>query len=291
MDQSLQASGSTAFRNVDYRYPSGQGVQRELAGPSPPPSAPPTPKYRIATSSATSGADYSTSSPSTSRGLPGSYKGFKGSTPSTSRVQAARPTPRSTPPAAPASVKPRPRQGQASGNSARDKYSASTSYEFNASEDYDKMALDSLQEENMELREQLKRQKVHALHVSLEQEKKEDRLRVLEAGLERQQRDNNLLLAEKQREVAAAKVACAWGRKRLEEAEAAVAPMPTLEPIAAPHEFEEEEAVPIGASIPAELQEHGYLHDDADLDFAQYPRCSSPEEDFPDVDKFGNPIL
>ena len=73
------------------------------------------------------------------------------------------------------------------------------------------MALDSLQEENMQLREQLKRQKVHALHVSLEQEKKEDRLRVLEAGLERQQRDNNLLLAEKQREVAAAKVACAWG--------------------------------------------------------------------------------
>ena len=70
-----------------------------------------------------------------------------------------------------------------------------------------------------------------------------------------------------------------------------MAPMPSLEPIAAPHEFEEEEAVPIGASIPAELQEHGYLHDDADLDFAQYPRCSSPEEDFPDVDKFGNPIL
>ena len=70
-----------------------------------------------------------------------------------------------------------------------------------------------------------------------------------------------------------------------------MAPMPTLEPIAAPQVFEEEEEAPIGASIPAELQEHGFLHDDADLDFAQYPNCSSPEEDFPDVDKFGNPIL
>ena len=153
------------------------------------------------------------------------------------------------------------------------------------------MAQDALREENLDLRNQLKQQKVHAMHVAIEQEKKEDRLRVLEAGLERQQRENNILLAEKQQQVAAAKVACAWGRKRLEEAEAAVAPMPTLEPIAAPQVFEEEEEAPIGASIPAELQEHGYLHDDADLDFAQYPRCSSPEEDFPDVDKFGNPIL
>ena len=70
------------------------------------------------------------------------------------------------------------------------------------------MAQDALREENLDLRNQLKQQKVHAMHVAIEQEKKEDRLRVLEAGLERQQRENNILLAEKQQQVAAAKVAC-----------------------------------------------------------------------------------
>ena len=292
VDRSPQPSGSAAPRYVDYRYPSGQGVRVEKAGPSPSPSAPPTSKFRIATPTATRGDDFSSSLPSTSRGLPGSYRGYKGVGQSSSRDVAAGLSSQSAQPATPASVSSRPRKGQATfGGPAVDKYSASTTYEFNAEENYDKMAQDALREENLDLRNQLKQQKVHAMHVAIEQEKKEDRLRVLEAGLERQQRENNILLAEKQQQVAAAKVACAWGRKRLEEAEAAVAPMPTLEPIAAPQVFEEEEEAPIGASIPAELQEHGFLYDDADLDFAQYPNCSSPEEDFPDVDKFGNPIL